>query len=102
VTFVLQEEEGRPFEFLVHATGSEHYFACDPAGRFRGQQNCNRRYISRPSESSQRCLRDGVLLKFAAQHAERMSALGLRAAWIDRVHADVLRPKLLRQNLGDE
>jgi len=42
-----------------------------------------------------------VLLKLAAHHAERMSALGLRAAWIDRVYADLLRPKLLGQNLGD-
>src|SRR5580658_5568338 len=38
---------------------------------------------------------------FAVHDAKRMSALGLRAAWIDRVYADLLRPKLLGQHTRD-
>src|SRR5271170_1463050 len=72
--------------------------ARQPRGIIRGKERRNRRNILRLSDTPKRSLRHSVLLEIASDKSSRMRALGLNHSRIDRVHANLLWPKLLREN----
>ena len=70
--------------------------------RVRGCEKRNDRCdVVRLADASQRCLRDHLLLKIASRHSQGVKAFGLDRSRINRIHPDLLWPKLVRQHTGD-
>src|SRR5260370_30063278 len=77
------------------------YFSRDPSAIRRRQKSGDRRNILRLPEATERCLCNHLLLKVAPRKSQGVKTLGLHSTWIDRVHADLFRPKLLGQYSGN-
>src|SRR5258706_3473808 len=72
-------------------------FSSDPSAIRRRQKSRDRRNILRLSEATERCLCNHLFLKVAARESQCLRAFSLDSAWIDRVHANLLRSKFLGQ-----
>src|SRR5258706_3346938 len=79
----------------AQASGNVEYFSGDPFAIRRRQKSRDRRNILRLPEATERCLCDHLFLKVAACESQRVKAFSLDSTRINRVHANLLRPKFL-------
>src|SRR5258707_2028689 len=77
------------------------YFSRDPSAIRGRQKSRDRRNVLRMAEATERCLCNHLFLKVAACETQGVKTLGLHSTGIDRVHADLFRPKLLGQYSGN-
>src|ERR1700754_5123495 len=76
-------------------------FSGNPSAVRRSQKRRDRRNVLRLSGAAKRCLGNHLLFKVAARESQTVKAFSLDSTWIDRVHANLLWPKLLGQYAGD-
>src|SRR6185437_2524445 len=75
--------------------------AVHPGTIVRGKEGGDCGHVARLANATERCARDSLPMKLAAEDARGLNAFGLDQARIDGVDSDFARPELLGQRCGN-
>src|SRR5271155_5747017 len=87
--------------WLTETAAGENKFAGKPLSVIRSEEHGDRSDIIRLTQPAERCLGDGRRFPIRAKHARSLCSFGYDHPGINRVDANLLRSKLLRQHPGD-